>query len=348
MKLLKSSVFLSIALLLICCKTQKKIEESTVQIKSDADFTIAFGSCNKTTLNNPYWDDILAIEPDVFIWGGDVVYADTRDMQKMERFYNKQKENSEYAKVVKNIPVLGTWDDHDYGLNDGGAEFKQKRESQQLFLDFLDVPKDDSRRDREGVYFSEDYSVSGETIKIIILDTRYFRTPLTDAKQKGKRYKPNPYGEGTILGKAQWDWLDDELTGSKADYNVIMSSIQYLSEEHGFETWGNYPHEKDKFEKLLTRSQAKNVIILSGDRHISEFSKKNIEALNYPLIDFTSSGLTHSYSNFDGEPNKYRVGDVVSETSYGLLKFYFDNKQVRFEIAGENGKIVGELKQVYN
>ena len=348
MKVLKSIVFLFTVLLINSCITQKQIKKSNSFVENDADFTIAFGSCNKTTLDNLYWDDILAVKPDVFIWGGDVVYADTRDMQKMERFYNNQKSNPDYKKVIKTIPIMGTWDNHDYGLNDGGVEFKQKKQSQQLFLDFLDVPEDDVRRKREGVYFSEDYPVSGKVIKIIILDTRYFRTALTEANQKGKRYKPNTYGEGTMLGTAQWKWLQDELTNGNADYNIIMSSIQYLSEEHGFETWGNFPHEKDKFEKLLTESKAKNVIILSGDRHISEFSKKNIKGLDYPLIDFTSSGLTHSYSSFEGEPNKYRAGDVISETSYGLLKFYFDNEQVKFEIDGDNGSILEELEQVYN
>ena len=50
--------------------------------------------------------------------------------------------------------------------------------------------------------------------------------------------------------------------------------------------------------------------------------------MDYPLIDFTSSGLTHSYTDFSGEYNPYRVGDVVFDKSFGLLQFNFKTKEV--------------------
>lgn len=55
---------------------------------------------------------------------------------------------------------------------------------------------------------------------------------------KGKRFQPNTYGQGSMLGDAQWKWLELELKKSKADFNLIVSSVQILSAEHGFETWG--------------------------------------------------------------------------------------------------------------
>jgi alkaline phosphatase D len=180
-----------------------------------------------------------------------------------------------------------------------------------------------------------------------VLDTRYFRTALTDAKNSKKRYQPNNYGEGTILGDKQWQWLENQLRNSQADFNIIVSSIQFLSGEHGFETWANFPHEVDKLKQLMVSSKAKGVLIVSGDRHISEFSKANIKNLEYPLIDFTSSGLTHSYKNFKSEPNKYREGFVVSDLSFGVLKFNFDTKTVAMQMHGIDNVLQQHLIQEY-
>ncbi|WP_372755543.1 alkaline phosphatase D family protein [Mariniflexile sp.] len=318
-----------------------------VKVTETSDLVLAFGSCNMQYKNNELWKEIIKHQPEMWIWGGDIIYSDTDKKDKMQRDYNVQKTQADYSKLVNATNVVGTWDDHDYGLNDGGEEFHFKKVSQQLFLDFMDIPKNDPRREREGVYSSEIIEKEGGTIKILILDTRYFRTALTKSDDKDKRFQPNKYGEGTILGAQQWGWLANELNDSEADFNIIVSSIQVLSGAHGFETWGNFPHEVDKLKTLITTSKAKNVLLLSGDRHISEFSKTTFEGLNYPLIDFTSSGLTHAYSGFKGEINEFRVGKVVAELSFGLLKFNFKTGAVLMEMRGKGNKLQQQLLQYY-
>ena len=211
----------------------------------------------------------------------------------------------------------------------------------------MDVPVDHPRRTQEGVYFAYNYNGSLGKINIIVLDTRYFRTALTPDTETEKRNKPNPYGEGTLLGETQWKWLTNELNNTDADFNLVVSSIQFLSNEHGFECWGNFPHEVDRFKQLLVDSQAKGVIILSGDRHISEFSKIDIPGLSYPLIDFTSSGLTHAYSDFSGEPNPYRLGNVIAKESFGLVKINMITKEVHLQIVENNGIVPLEIRQNY-
>jgi len=42
--------------------------------------------------------------------------------------------------------------------------------------------------------------------------------------------------------------------------------------------------------------------------------------IGYPLYDVTSSGMTHSWSRFPGEPNRHRLGVVFPELNYGLLQ----------------------------
>jgi alkaline phosphatase D len=339
---------IAILVLLVDCKASNKLVENSAESKTDqADYTIAFGSCNKQDQPNLLWTSILENQPSVWIWGGDNVYSDTDDMTLLKADYDQQLADKNYQQLISSVKLLGTWDDHDYGLNDGGVEFSKKQESQQEFLDFMGVSKTDARRTRGGVYHSETLKHKKGNIKVIILDTRYFRTSLTEDKATKKRYKSNTYGEGTVLGNDQWKWLEEELKTSDADFNIIVSSIQFLSDQHGFETWGNFPHEVERLKELIVTSKAKGVLLLSGDRHISEFSRTEVEGLDYPLVDFTSSGLTHAYTNFSEEPNVYRVGDVVSKISFGLLHFNFETKEIEMEMRGENNMKLNELKQRY-
>lgn len=103
----------------------------------------------------------------------------------------------------------------------------------------------------------------------------------------------------------------------------------------------------EKLVDLIKSSKAERVIILSGDRHISEFSQINISDLDYPLIDFTSSGLTHTYEAFSGEQNPYRVGEVVKEKSFGLLRLNLKNYRATLQMIGDGNKVLNELEQAY-
>ena len=155
------------------------------------------------------WPEINAESPDLFVWTGDVIYGDTSDMNVLKQKYDIQKNRPEYQKLISNVPVLGIWDDHDYGVNDGGKHFKQKRESKEVFLDFLDYPIDHPVRAHEGMYHNEIIGEGENTINLIFLDTRYFRDTLAADTLTGHRYLINP--DGDILGNAQWNWLEEVL-----------------------------------------------------------------------------------------------------------------------------------------
>ncbi|HIP49592.1 MAG TPA: alkaline phosphatase family protein [Lutibacter sp.] len=343
-------IFILVLLAFISCKTKAPVTErikpivNTPSMSVKSDFTIAFGSGNNQKKDNPFWDAILTHKPNVWIWGGDNIYCDTEDMKILRKCYQTQLDKPDYKNFIKKTEIIGVWDDHDYGINDGGEEYSQKVASQDIFLDFLDVLCLSKRRKQEGTYHSKVYEVNGKKLNVILLDTRYFRSALTPNTKGKKRYKLNANGVGTMLGTAQWQWLENELNNSTADYNIIVSSIQFLSKEHGFEAWGNMPHEVEKLEKIIVASNAKRVFILSGDRHISEVSKKEIGENNYPLIDFTSSGLTHAYTKFKKEKNEYRVSKVIHQKSYGLVKFLFNTNEVIFEMWGEEKQLLGSYQ----
>ena len=344
---MKKIIFLVTILAFTNCKT--RYAENSISIKKpnqNSLFTIAFGSCDNQKIKNELWPAIDKNHPSVWIWGGDNVYSDTEDMKFLENNYNIQKQDSDYLNFIKSKMIMGTWDDHDFGANDGGENYPFKRESQQLLLDFLGTPKNAIERKRDGVYNAKTFIIGSNKVKIIVLDTRFFRTGLTKGVGS-KRFQPNKYGEGTMLGAEQWKWLERELNSSDAQFNVIVSSIQFLSNKHGFEAWANFPHEIDKLEQLIVSSKAKGTFIISGDRHIATFSAKDIPGLSYPLVDFTSSGLTHIYANFSAEENPFVKGEVVKEINFGILKFDFDKNKVIMEIRGKENKLLQEYVQFY-
>jgi len=307
-------------LLISACKTkiQKKSDATNL---AQANFTtIAFGSCNKQNKDQPLWKDIGSEDSKLWIWLGDNIYSDTEDMKILEANYAKQNAHPAYQSFKQKMPIIGTWDDHDYGENDGDKNFPKKKESKKLALDFLDVPKDAKVRNREGMFQSFEYNFSGKKVRIILLDTRYFRDAI-ERKNKKSPYIPDP--DADMLGQAQWEWLEEELK-KEEDILIIGGGTQFLPEEHRFEKWANFPTSRQRFLSLLEKEETENIILISGDRHIGEISK--MELSNKSLHEITSSGLTHSYTKFEGENNRYRIGEVTAQLNYGLIRIYRDGK----------------------
>lgn len=293
------------------------------------EFRIAFGSCNRQNLPQPLWDVIAHDQPDLWIWLGDNIYGDSNDMAVLRAKYELQLNQEGYQRFTAKVPVIGTWDDHDFGRNDAGKTYPFKKESQQLALDFLKEPANSARRQQEGIYAAYEYQLKKMKVKVILLDDRYHQDSLQ--KDSNKAYIPNVQGD--ILGEAQWQWLENQLSDSQADAHIIGSGIQFIADQHPYEKWANFPAARQRFFDLLVKTQAKGVLLISGDRHIGEISKITVAGLDYPVYDITSSGLTHSSTNNTSERNPYRVGPLVNQKHYGLFRFREKGKKLVVEIA---------------
>lgn len=323
MKISRSFLILSIACLFSCTQGQKQ----------NTSFKIALGSCNRTTLDQSIWSAIIDNDPDLFIWLGDIVYGDTHDMHALRAKYNLQKSFPEYQALLEQVPVIGVWDDHDYGWNDAGKGYSKKDSSKQLLLDFLEISETDEVRQREGIYTAYTYGEGTTQIKVILLDARYFRDTILFDPAPTRKYQPNP--EGDILGETQWNWLERELKESTAAVHIIGSGIQFIPEEHGWEKWANLPKSRDRLFGLLNQYQPKATILVSGDRHIAEISEIKLSD-NYTVTELTTSGLTHTWSGIWEEPNKYRVGEMVIKRNFGIIQVDFigENPSVKLEVRG--------------
>lgn len=338
-------IYYAIAFLILlssCGKSTKHQEEAISSSPSDST-TIAFGSCSQQNSPQQMWEDIVHQHPDFWLWGGDNIYADTEDMALMQSMYDLQKNRDSYQELLKNVTVMGVWDDHDYGLNDGGRYFPQKDSSKILLLHFLDVPSDQPVWKHPGAYQNYVKEINGLRIQFIFLDTRYFRDSLYTDPTGEKRYIANP--DGDMLGEAQWKWLEAALSNHDVDANLLMSSIQVIPKDHGYEKWANLPKARQKLFDIIQKTKPNTLIMMSGDRHMAEISKIDLPELGYPLYEFTSSGLTHTWSEKREEKNDYRVGKMTIAKNFGLIHLKKKENQfsVQFEVKGYNDTTYQQL-----
>jgi len=136
---------------------------------------IALGSCNKEYKDQSFWPRIAEQNPDLWLWLGDNIYADTEDMAVMKAKYQRQKQNPHYQAFIQQVPVIGIWDDHDFGQNDGNRTYPKKEQAKLALLDFLDGPADATVRSHPGIYQSHTFGAPPQQIKIMLLDTRPFQ-----------------------------------------------------------------------------------------------------------------------------------------------------------------------------
>ena len=324
----------------ISCATKPDTITSTGGINLN-EMKIGFGSCLKQDKAMPIFDSIKRDNLDLFLMIGDNVYGDSEreDLKELKAAYKKQEENFRIMEL--DFPFEAIWDDHDYGMNDAGREYPYKVGSKELFLKFWNIPMDDVRRFREGLYFDLMYEIGNKTLQILFLDTRTFRDSLNPSDNIGvpkkERYIPNEDSSLTILGKNQWKWLGEKII-QPVDYRIIASSIQFLPIGHGWESWNNFPHEREKLINMIDNSELDQTLILSGDRHRGGIYK--IKTNNNKIIsEMTSSSLNASFPNKE-EYGPLRVGGTYIGENYGVIILNSKENYMSVSLKNIDGKIV--------
>jgi alkaline phosphatase D len=309
---------------------------------------IAFGSCARQKNPQPIWDAVVAAKPQLFLMMGDNVYGDTKsgELTKLAPAYAMLAAHPDFAKARAAIPFYAIWDDHDFGLNDGDGMFEHKAEAQKLFNRFWSVTGE--RASREGVYDAAILGPPGKRVQIILLDTRYFRSPL-ERKSAGTRgpgkYAPSADSGKTLLGPAQWSWLEAQLR-QPAELRLVVSSIQILAENHAFERWGHLPHERERLLKLIGATGAKGVVFLSGDRHFGVLYRRT-DGVPYPLVEVTSSSLNGPlspvFSMLDGEVGVLGEGSYRGE-NFGMATIDWQGRALSLALHDLEGKPVRSVR----
>jgi alkaline phosphatase D len=312
----------------------------------------AFGSCVNENRSMAFWDIISAQKPQAFLLIGDNVYGDTRptngaEMPTLTASYRKLSARQEWDRFRRKVPMMTTWDDHDYGANDAGGSFAFKEWAEKAYENYWGSSP--TVRSRPGVYESRIIGPVGKRVQFIILDTRFFRSDLSAMPYRDPGpalgwYIPNTDNKATVLGDAQWRWLESELQ-QPADLRFIISSTQVLTSAHNYEGWTNFPKERERLYALLNRHRANNAIFLSGDRHAGGFYRRAVPGNNKQQWEFTSSSLNFAFGKGDEggrEPDAMRVGGFWGIPNFGQIDIDWDAKRVAMSLRRDDGSLIEE------
>ena len=310
---------------------------SYTHLKDQSYLRLVFGSCLNQEEDAPIFTAIKRAQPDLFLMVGDNAYADIYrdDVTRMRVAYTKM--GSLLASQRLSFPIEAVWDDHDYGTNDGGRDWKHKELAEQIFLDFWQVSAGDERRQRPGIYFQQMLQLDGAQVQIIYLDTRYFRSDLkeTDSREPGKEnYVPTDDPNATMLGAEQWMWLEAQLT-TPADYRILVSSVQFIAVGHGWEGWKNMPSERQRLLDLLDEYAIEDLIILSGDRHRGGLYATETSG-GRRLLEVTSSPLNRGILR-DEEDGPFRIGATFTQNNFGVISIDARTEQIIMTINDIDG-----------
>lgn len=289
----------------------KKIS-SYYHFKKKNTYRICFGSCNVKPCNKRIWNNIKSYQPDLWLFLGDNYYNDIsttkgkkviNDGELLINHFNileKMKQNSAFIKFINEIPSLSIWDDHDYFSNnkDFNVNESAKKLLKNSFLDFFNIPKDDIRFSRNGIYTYYDL-VQNDThiVRFFLLDVRSNKNNLD------------------ILGEKQWIWLEKNLKKSSAVINILVSGTTFINNNKHSESWKFTGWSFKKLQELLKINNIKNIILLSGDLHQGRV------VIDEYLIEITSSSLTSKvskmYTNSD-------IDEPLKENNFGFIDIDLD------------------------
>ena len=320
--------------------------------------SIAFGSCNKERMDTDaeLWESVTKSAPSAWVWMGDAIYPSGKgnyEEQVTDRKlrYGLQEAKPGYAKLSQGTPVVGTWDDHDYGGNDSGDSYEWKQESKQLLLDFMGHPVDSTLRLRDGIYSSYLMGEGANRVNLILLDLRWWRN------------SKDP------LGETQWAWLEKQLgVVDNQDYdnnngdattpppvlNILVSSTQvvihdpvpigdpFLGIETTADRWGHWSEAKNRLYAMIETSPVPTVAI-SGDAHVAEVSRDCDVITRWGgLLDITTSGLTHTRPQWSGQAvcNPQRVSGPSFEINWADAGFDWSARTATFAIRNKGGNVI--------
>ena len=311
---------------------------------------IAFGSCFEQDTNDPeIWQSISAQDPDLFLFLGDNVYVDSDEPEKFTRDYGTLLGNPGVRQLMNQTDILAIWDDHDYGLNDGGKHFTAKETAKRAFVSAFNYPEINNIPDGQGIYHGRTVALADKTIRVIMLDTRWYRDDLLEhqlSEEDRARFELGPYRphwdtSKTLVGAEQWAWLEETIS-KPADLNIIVTSIQFISENTAWEIWANFPHERQRLLELIRLHAYGKTVFLSGDVHRGEASAMQLN--DWMLYDITTGPLNSE--TYPGKPNIHRVGEVYSEHNFGMLNIAIENNRLSVSAGLYNtqGKLLGHYE----
>ena len=268
---------------------------------------IAFASCLCTQVfkQQPVWDDIADLNPDVLVLLGDSIYLDvggpynSLGVQNLSENEFAQHAHERYTellaqpqfKALVQRPGLMTyaiWDDHDFLWNNANGADAMQRPGQRplvypsraLFAAYRSALSDHLAA---GSFPATPPAWTVNTpppaYKMVNLGNNVF-LHLTD----GRSFRAGN-SKDALLGSAQLDAMEVQMASAPNGATHLVASGSVFEARHG-ESWLKCPVEH---ARMLELARDHNILILSGDIHDNNWATYPVKD-ERSLFEATSSG----------------------------------------------------------
>jgi alkaline phosphatase D len=258
---------------------QGQVFRTAPKVDAPAKVRLAISSCAKEDEGSrAVWKRMASEQVDAVVLIGDTPYIDSTDLEKQSLRHREFAAVPEYQALLKTRPCWWTWDDHDFAGNDASGLASGKENSRLVFSRYRPQP---AYGDGSGGIYT---SFRRGPVEVFLLDTRWYS--MTEPSFAAS-HKP------TLLGAAQWEWLQKGLLASTAPFKLLASGMIWDDKENTeSDDWGTYKHELAAIRKFIGEHRVPGVIFVGGDIHASRVLRYNTaKTVGYDLVQFIASPI---------------------------------------------------------
>ncbi len=289
------------------------------------DLRIAIGGAHYTTeegFEPPYqilgggygiFSTILAEKPELMIWAGNTAHLRDSDWASksgtLKRFA-KARSAPELQPLLAGIPHYGTWSSADYGTPHAGKYYSYRQHAEDSFKAYWPQPVEVTSLDGITTRFRR------SDVDFFMLDTRSYRD---DAPSSDRLPQ--------MLGKAQIEWLRQEIINSTATFKIIVAGAPILNPADNRNNLSYAEREHSDLLQMLRDERITGLIFISGGKYYGELTRL-VHANSYNLFDLTLGPLTANPKENQDELNFFRMpGTSTFERHFALLDFTGPEKE---------------------
>lgn len=305
--------------LLILDESNKLIDvrDFSLMNRRPGRFSFGVASCMSAyfpKIQKMMWENVRLGKPEALFLIGDNVYADVvngkvlkggADPTLLWNQYIYARKTLDLYSWQKLIPTFSMWDDHDYGINDGGKDFRYKKESGIILRTFFPLLEKSSAAFRKGPGASFRYSYRGQ--HFFFFDNRSFRDSNRD-------------DNGQHFGEEQESWMLAQVYRLKGPKWMIAGD-QFFGQYHHYESFeGQHLRTFGRFLSKLRKAPGP-YIFLSGDRHMGELMKikpKHVGHLTYEITTSPIHSLIYPHT-MQEDPNPRALARFDDHENFALI-----------------------------
>lgn len=278
-----------------------------------SSFSFAASADGGSSSNIAVYDHIRSRDPLFFIHSGDLFYHDitTDDVTLYQRAFRNTLGQGRQAGLYRNVPIVYTWDDHDYADNESNAASPSRPAARTTYQQYVPHHALEAG-DPEDTPIYQTF-VAGR-VRFIILDNR------SEASDQSMADGPLK----TRLGATQLAWLEDVIETANESLLVICCGVPWIGDASDNDTWGDYATERNIISDMLEdNAKTRRTIIIAADMHAvcmddgtnSQYSTSGTGpgpvVLQFAALDRTGSSKGGPYSSGAPSEGANRYGIVT-------------------------------------